>query len=110
MTSSPLDENTGTQLDAPAHGPVSGQTAQITPDRLPPWGFVGEACVIDVSQLLDDAPDGYSPLILKEHILAWEKEHRPLGPGDVVLFRSGYTDRYYLPLPAGAPFRSRSCG
>ena len=99
-----LDENTGTQLDAPAHGPVSGQTAQITPDRLPPWGFVGEACVIDVSQLLDDAPDGYSPLILKEHILAWEKEHRPLGPGDVVLFRSGYTDRYYLPLPAGRRF------
>ena len=99
-----LDENTGTQFDAPAHGPVPGQTALITPDRVPIWQFVGEACVIDVSHLLDDARKGHSPLILKKHILAWEKAHRPLGAGDVVLFRSGYSDRYYLPLPAGRRF------
>ncbi len=99
-----LDENTGTQLDAPAHGPLTNQTALITPDRLSPWQFVGEACVIDVRRLLDDSPNGNSPLILKEHILAWEKEHRPLGPGDVVLLRSGYADMYYVPLPAGRRF------
>lgn len=99
-----LDENTCTQFDSPAHGPVPPQTAQITPERVPVWNFTGEACVIDLRRLLDDAPDGQAPLILKEHILAWEKEHRPLGPGDVVLFRSGYSDQYYLPLPAGRRF------
>ena len=99
-----LDENTCTQFDSPAHGPLPGRTAEITPERVPIWNFTGEACVIDVSRLLDDAPNGHSPLILKEHILSWEKEHRPLGPGDVVLFRSGYSDRYYAPLPAGRRF------
>ena len=34
-------------------------------------------------------------------MIAWEKEHRPLGPGDVVLFMSGYSDAYYKPLPQG---------
>ncbi len=99
-----LDENTGTQLDAPSHGPLPNRTALITPDRLAPWQFVGEACVIDVRQLLNDSPNGISPLILKQHILAWEKEHRPLGGGDVVLFRSDYSDRYYRPLPRGRRF------
>ena len=37
-------------------------------------------------------------------MIAWEKAHRPLGPGDVVLFRSGYSDKYYKPLPEGRRF------
>ena len=36
--------------------------------------------------------------------MAWEKKHRPLGPGDVVLFHSGYSDKYYKPLPEGRRF------
>src|SRR5262249_11559093 len=38
------------------------------------------------------------------HVKAWEKKHRPLGPGDVVLFASGYSDKYYKPFPGGRRF------
>ena len=96
-----LDEHTGTQFDAPAHGPVKGQMASVTADKVPVWQLVGEACVVDVGHLLDTSPNGKSPLIGKEEIVAWEKKHRTLGPGDVVLFRSDYSDKYYRPLPEG---------
>src|SRR5262249_48830888 len=43
-------------------------------------------------------------LIKRERIIAWEKKHRPLGTGDVVLFHSGYSDKYYRPLPEGRRF------
>ena len=96
-----IDENTGSQFDAPAHGPVPVPMALVTPERVPIWQFLGEACVIDVTELLDDAPKGHSPLILKKHVLDWERRHRPLGPGDAVLFYSGFADKYFKQLPAG---------
>ncbi len=100
-----IDEHTGTQFDAPAHfvpPPDSGLTGagpmgKVTGDLVPVWQFVGEACVIDISDHLDDAKPGESFLIQPDHVLAWEQKHRKLGPGDIVLFRSGYTDRYYQP-------------
>jgi kynurenine formamidase len=107
-----IDENTGTQFDAPAHSipppdsglPNAGPMGRLTGDQVPAWQFVGEACVIDCRKLLDSAPKGRSDLVKKEHVLAWEKNHRPVGPGDIVLFASGYSDRYYKPLPAGRRF------
>ena len=71
---------------------------------VPAWQFAGEACVIDCRDLRDNAPAGQSSLIKKERVIAWEKQHRPLGPGDVVLFHSGYSDAYYKPLPQGRRF------
>lgn len=71
---------------------------------MPAWQFCGEACVIDCTDLCDSGPRGKSPLIKKDRVIAWEKKHRPLGTGDVVLFYSGYTDRYYRPFPAGRRF------
>src|SRR5262249_40646676 len=62
------------------------------------------ACLIDCRDLLDAAPPGRSALIGKDRVMAWEKAHRPLGPGDVVLFSSGYSDRFYRPLPEGRRF------
>ncbi|MSR32992.1 MAG: hypothetical protein EXR99_15980, partial [Gemmataceae bacterium] len=47
------------------------------------------------------AANGASFLITPEIVQAWEKKYRPLGPGDVVLFKSGYSDRYYKPLALG---------
>ncbi len=107
-----MDGNTGTQLDFPPHSvalpdsglPIAGPFGKAFSDKIPAWQFGGEACVIDCTDLLDKAPKGHSPLIKKEHVVAWEKKHRPLGPGDVVLFHSGYTDRYYKPFPAGRRF------
>ena len=107
-----IDGNTGTQIDVPPHSiprPGSGLKnagplgLEYT-DRTPAWKLVGEACVIDVTALLDQAPNGVSPLVKKEHIIAWEKKHRPLGQGDIVLLWSGYSDKYYRPMPEGRRF------
>ena len=107
-----IDGNTGTQLDVPPHSvtppdsglPNAGPFGRAFTDAIPAWQFGGEACVIDCRDLLDTAPPGHSSLVKKERVVAWEKAHRPLGPGDVVLFRSGYSDRYYRPLPEGRRF------
>ncbi len=106
-----IDGNTGTQLDVPPHSvtppesslPNAGPFGRTYTDAVPAWQFGGEACVIDCRDLRDSAPAGQSPLIKKERVIAWEKAHRPLGPGDVVLFHSGYSDAYYKPFPGGAP-------
>lgn len=107
-----IDEHTGTQLDAPAHFvpppgsrlPSAGPTGTVTGDKVPAWQLVGEACVLDCRDLLDTAPNGRSDLVTRERVIAWEKKHRPLGPGDVVLFHSGFSDRYYKPFPEGRRF------
>jgi kynurenine formamidase len=107
-----IDGNTGTQLDFPPHSiplpdsklPNAAPAGNLFSDKVPAWQFVGEACVIDCRSLLDTAPKGRSDLVKREHVLAWEKKHRRVGPGDVVLFYSGYTDKYYKPFPAGRRF------
>jgi kynurenine formamidase len=118
-----IDEHTGTQWDAPAHFvPPPGSAAEgagpmglVTGEKVPAWQFCGEACVIDLAKHRDAAAPGESFLIGPEHVREWEIAHRPLGPGDVVCFRSGYTDEYYRPFPAGdrfvnAALRKRSPG
>ncbi len=107
-----IDEHTGTQWDAPAHFvpppdsglPGAGPMGAITGEKVPAWQFCGEACVIDIRAHIDEAPDGESYLIRPEIVQAWEKQHRPLKFGDVVLFRSDYSDKYYQPFPAGERF------
>ncbi len=107
-----IDEHTGTQWDAPAHfvpPPDSGLDGAgpmgvVTGDKVPAWQFCGEACVIDLTKHRDDAAHGESFLIGPEHVREWELSHRPLGPGDVVCFRTDYTDTYYKPFPAGERF------
>jgi kynurenine formamidase len=104
-----IDGNTGTQLDVPPHSvappdsplPTAGPFGRSFTEAIPAWQFAGEACVIDCRDLRDAGVLGHSPLVKKERVLAWEKEHRPLGPGDVVLFRSDYSDTYYRAFPEG---------
>ena len=111
-----IDGNTGTQLDVPPHSvphpdtrPAQrGTVGRVFTDKVPAWQFGGEACVVDCRDLLDSAANGHSALVKKERIIAWEKEHRPLGPGDVVLLQSGYTDKYFQPLPGRAALSGRS--
>ncbi len=107
-----IDGNTGTQLDVPPHSVArpdlkrekSGLLGLAYTDKIEPWQFGGEACVVDVRDLLDQAPNGTSPLVKPEHVERFEKQHRPVRLGDVVLFRSGYSDKYYQPLPEGRRF------
>ena len=89
--------------------PNAGPLGKAFSDKIAAWQFVGEACVLDCTDLLDKAPRGRSPLIQKERVIAWEKSHRPLGPGDVVLFHSGYslaTTSRSRPAAASWPNRS----
>ncbi len=107
-----IDGNTGTQLDVPPHSvalpkynlPNSGKFGDAFIDQTPAWQFGGEACVIDCRDQRDAAENGYSSLITRDKVRGWEKQHRRLRFGDVVLFHSGYSDRYYRPLPAGRRF------
>ena len=107
-----IDGNTGTQLDVPPHSVArpelnrdkSGPLGLAYTDRIEAWQFGGEACVIDVRDLLDKAAPGESPLVLPEHVERFEQTYRKLGFGDVPLFFSGYSDRYYQPLPQGRRF------
>lgn len=104
-----IDGNTGTQLDVPPHSvsrpelkrEKSGLLGLAYTDKIEPWQFGGEACVVDVRDLLDQAPKGVSPLVKAEHVERFEKQHRQLRFGDVVLFRSDYSDHYYRLLPEG---------
>ncbi|MBI2824498.1 MAG: cyclase family protein [Planctomycetia bacterium] len=107
-----IDGNTGTQLDVPPHSvphpdsklPNAGPYGRMYTDKVPAWQFCGEACVVDCRDLVESAAPGASALVTRDRIAAWEREHRPLSTGDVVLLRSGYTDRFYRPLPEGRRF------
>lgn len=107
-----IDEHTGTQWDAPAHfvpPPDSGLDGAgpmgvVTGEKVPVWQFCGEACVIDLTKHRDNAAPGESFLIGPEHVREWEIDNRPVRPGDVVCFRTGYSDAYYKPFPAGERF------
>ncbi len=113
-----MDGNTGTQLDVPPHSvtppdsglPNAGPFGFAFTDKVPAWQLVGEACVVDCTRFLDTAANGRSDLIKKETIKLWEKNHRPLGAGDVVLFHSGFSDKYYKPLPEGRRFAADPVG
>ncbi|MBX9787641.1 MAG: cyclase family protein [Pirellulales bacterium] len=107
-----IDENTGTQFDAPAHSvpppdskyPDAGSAGLVTGDRVPAWQLIGEACVVDCTDLCDAGAPGRSALVTRQRIEQWEKEHRALSTGDAVLFRSDYSDKYYRPMPKGVRF------
>jgi isatin hydrolase len=104
-----IDDHTGTQIDYPAHfvpPPDSGlefanENGWLTGDKYPPERMMGPAVVIDVRDILDQADPGMSPLITVEMIKADEEKNGEIQAGDVVIFYSGYTDKYYKPFPEG---------
>lgn len=62
----------------------------------------GPADVVDVTGL-DAATSGHSPAVDVSHLAGWESEHGPIAPGDVVLLRSDWDDRY-RPGPEGSAY------
>lgn len=107
-----IDEHTGTHWDSPSHFipplstalPNASSFGNIPSEQVPIYQFVGEACVIDIQDLVDGPGPGQSSLITPQRVKDWERVNRPLGTGDAVLFFSGYTDKYYRPLPRGRRF------
>src|SRR5581483_3022934 len=80
-------------------------TSDVTAEKVPLEQTCGRARVIDVKHLLGTTREASwpaSPEITEAEVRAFEKKEGELRPGDVVLFRSGWSDRYYRTLPAGA--------
>ena len=104
-----IDEHTGTQLDCPAHFippegsgmPFEGPMGKMTCDKMSVSQWLGPAAVIDVRSILDKAPNGKSPIITPQMVRDWEAKNGALQRGEIVLFYSGYSDKYYKPFPEG---------
>ncbi len=104
-----IDEHTGTQLDCPAHFipppgsgmPFEGPMGNVTCDKINPSQWMGPAAVIDVRAILDKADNGKSPVITPKMVQDWEAKNGGLRRGEIVIFYSGYTDKYYKPFPEG---------
>jgi kynurenine formamidase len=138
-----LDSHTGTHLVPPAYSlprkgfdngeydpEVRGWLAQyekqygprghsdVTTEKVPLEQTCGRARVIDVRPLLGTLDRKYwpaSPEITKAFIQRYEKAHGELKAGEVVVFRSGWSDTHLKPFPEGnacmaAPLQGKSEG
>lgn len=74
-------------MDAPAHFAVGGATV----DRIPLDALMGPAAVVDVSARVAAQPD-YA--VTAEDLVAWERQHGPLGPEHLVLIHTGWSERW----------------
>lgn len=81
-----LDEHTGTHVDAPAHF-IKGAA---TIDEVPLERFMGEGVVIDVSGLPPKAA-------ITEELIREALKGADVGPGWVILFRTGYDEKAGTP-------------
>jgi isatin hydrolase len=122
-----LDEHPGTHFDSPTHfvpppgfkitdyngkgmqeraakyekkwGPLPHST--MTADKVPIEQFCGPMKVVDVGMMEGTAGPGKRPSIGVDVVKAFEAKYGPLQKGDVVMLRTGYDDKYYLPFPEG---------
>ena len=79
-------------------------TSDVTTEKVPIEQTCGTARVIDVKHLLGTTKKESwpaSPEISVADLRAYEKKEGALVPGDLVIFQSGWSDKYYKPLPAG---------
>jgi kynurenine formamidase len=79
-------------------------TSDVTAEQVPLEQACGWARVIDVTDRIGTTQQNdwpASPEIRVEDLKRYEAEHGPLEPGEIVIFNSGYTDRYFKPLPEG---------
>ena len=106
-----IDEHTGTHFDAPAHflpPPGSGVEHEhplgaTTSEQIPLSRFTGRPRVMDVRRLVGSSGPGESPLVDAAQVRAWEAEAGELRPGDVLLLRCDWDERY-VAGPAGMAY------
>ena len=75
--------NTGTQLDVPPYSVArpelnrekSGPLGLAYTNQTDAWQFGGEACVVDVHDLLDQESNGVSPLVSLKHVKRFEDQN-----------------------------------
>ena len=82
-------------------------TSRVTTEQVPLSQTCGWARVIDVQHLIGTTSKEQwpaSPEITPKDIQEYEAKHGPLKSGEIVIFRSGYSDRYFKPFPEGDRF------
>ena len=85
-----MGEHTGTHFDAPGHWITGKDLPDNACDTISARRFVGPACVIDVTEEVEQNHDF---LLLPEHIIAWEERHGRIPRGAWVLLRTGWSRR-----------------
>jgi len=80
-------EHAGTHIDAPIHFAANRRTV----DQIPLEELAGPARVIDVTEGAAADPDY---LVSVGDLEAYEAEHGEVGAGDIVLFRTGWSERW----------------
>jgi len=76
--------------------------SDMTSDKVPIEWFCGPLKVVDVGLMEGTAGPGKRPSVGAQAILDFEAKYGKIQPGDVVLMRTGYDDKYYLPFPEGS--------
>ena len=109
------DDHTGTHVDAPCHMIPTLESGldhatefgSVTVDRLDLNDLIGAAVVVDCRPLIDTVARGTttnlveSPVITRDYLESWEADNGRFAAGDVVLFRTDWSDRYFRPYPEG---------
>ena len=105
-----VDENTGAQLDCPPHMmpplesglPNAGYWGTMTCEKVPVWQFLGEAVRVDGRKILDQAPNGVSPIYTIDMIKQAEQEiGRSLAPATWCSTGAATSTEYDRPGEAG---------
>jgi kynurenine formamidase len=79
-------------------------TSNVTTEKVPVGETCGRARVIDVKHLVGTTTKDRwpaSPEITPADIEKYETREARLRPGDIVIFQSGYSDKYFKPFPQG---------
>ena len=109
------DDHTGTHCDVPSHMippagsglPHASAFGSVTIEQLNLDDMIGAAVVVDVRPLIAPAPKGetthlaQSPVITRRFLEDWERENGQFAKGDIVLFRTDWSDKYFRPYPEG---------
>jgi len=109
------DDHTGTHCDAPSHMipppgsglPHAGDWGTVTIDQLDLNEMIGAAVVVDVRPLINTVPKGAnthlaeSPVITRAFLENWEAQNGRFQKGEIVLFRTDWSDLYFRPYPEG---------
>ena len=81
-------EHAGTHVDAPIHlGGVKGPTI----DEVPLDSWIGDCCVLDMTHKKE------REFVTKEDIEDWERTHRRIKRGEIVLLNYGWQKRWKVP-------------
>ena len=94
-----MNEHSGTHVDAPAHFVRDGHPAHVWSDEIPAASLMGRAATIDVTDV--EPGSLFGPEILER----FEAEHGSLEPGDIVLFRTGWSQKWHVRPDGGEYMR-----